>query len=173
MEYDPEMEEDVRAGLAFLYDFDAQPVMSEATIWSERFNYAGRFDTIQELATGPATATEPVTYETWLLDYKRAGGVYPENAIQGIGYASADWVMDDDGQAHAMPVIDHIGIVHINAELPGGYALIPVPDDRREELLEYFRHAQHMAHFAEIGHEFLGDPVEPPTWADDEEETPA
>lgn len=173
VQYDPSMEADVQAGLAFLRDFDASPVLSEATIWSERFNYAGRFDTIQELATGPASDDSPVTYETWLLDYKRSGGVYPENALQGVGYASADWVITDDGQAVAMPVIDHIGIVHINEELDGGYALIPVSDTRREELLEYFRHAQHMAHFAEIGNDFLGDPVDPPVWGEDEEEDPA
>jgi hypothetical protein len=172
VEYDPAMEEDVQAGLRFLRDFDASPVLSEATVWSERFGYAGTFDTIQELATGPMT--EPgILYETWLLDYKRANDVYPENALQAEGYAGADWLMSTgpDGElvATSMPVVDHIGIVLINAELPGGYQLIPVPDDKRAELSMYFRHAQHMAHFAEIGRDFLGDPIEPPVWADSED----
>lgn len=172
VEYDrtnAELVADVQAALTFIHDFDAQTVLSEATIWSERWNYAGRFDTIQSLATGPPERL----YENWLLDYKRANRVYPENALQTEGYGGADWVVTEDGDAVAMPPIDHLGIVHINRELPGGYALIPVPDDRRPELAEYFHHAQHMAHFAEIGDEFLGDPVEPPVWADDEEEDPA
>jgi len=165
---------DVQAGLAFLSDFDAQPVLSEARIWSEQWNYAGRFDTIQSLATGPVL-DGVVTYQNWLLDYKRANGVYAENALQDAGYDGADWVITDDGRMVALPQIDRLGIVHINDELPGGYALIPVHrgvfvNGRWEDLFTYFRHAQHMAHFAEIGDQFLGDPVSPPEWADDEEE---
>ena len=171
--YDPGMAGDVEAGLRFLADFDATPLHSEVSVWSERYGYAGTFDTIQELATGPPEDGWP-TYETWLLDYKRSKDVYPENVLQAVGYAEADWLITEgpDGEpvATAMPAVDRIGIVHINSDLPRGYALIPVPDGKRAELFEYFRHAQHMAHFAEIGGQFLGDPVAPPEWADDEEE---
>jgi hypothetical protein len=169
VEYDPAIESDVRAGLTFLADFDAAPLYSEFSVWSERFGYAGTFDTIQELATGNIGGTTNL-YETWLLDWKRANNIYPENALQAEGYAQADWLLTSDDQAIPMPQIDHVGIVHINADLPRGYALIPVPGWRRASLFEYFRHAQHMAHFAEIGDQFLGDPIEPPVW-DDEEET--
>lgn len=164
VQYPPEMEADVQAGLAFLEDFDATGLYSEMSIWSERFGYAGTFDTMQELATGPADEQGFPTYEVWLLDYKRANQVYPENALQGEGYARADWLILADGTAIAMPEVDHVGIVHINAEHTRGYALRPVPDALRPDLFEYFRHAQHMAHFAEIGDRFLGDPIEPPTW---------
>jgi hypothetical protein len=112
-------------------------------------------------------------YETWLLDYKRAGNVYPENVLQAEGYAGADWLMltGPDGELTpvAMPRIDHVGIVHINAEHPRGYVLRPVPDHLRPDLFSYFRYAQHMAHFAETGDRFIGDPIEPPTWEDEPE----
>lgn len=175
VDYDPAMEGDVQAGLRFLADFDASPVFSEASVWSERFGYAGTFDTIQELATGqPGGNPDAVPfYETWLLDYKRANAIYPENALQAEGYAGADWLLDvgPDGQPVALPMyeVDHIGIVHLNAEHPRGYALIPVPDDLRPELFGYFRHAQHMAHFAEVGDKFLGEPIEPPVWDEEPE----
>lgn len=172
VEYDPSMEADVQAGLNFLEDFGAVSVMSERTVWSETYGYAGTFDTIKELATGPDDDVPALMYETWGLDYKRTGGVYPENALQLEGYFSAEWLMSVAGSgalvAERMPEVDHIGIVHLNAEYPRGYRLIPVPDNLREELFEYFRYAQHMAHFAEVGQKFLGEPIEPPTWDDEE-----
>lgn len=173
VEYDAKLEPYVQSALAFLHDFDAIPRYVEAPVWLETLGGAGTFDWIGELATGEGE--DP--YEWWLIDWKRANGVYAENALQLGAYRSAEWLLQPDGSAIAMPEVDRTGVVQITEE---GYELVEVYTapvdlgDRTVQAVDYFAHAQHLADFAEIGRHFIGEPVEPPIWEapEDTEETP-
>jgi hypothetical protein len=151
--YDPVLQPRVLAGLDFLDDFDAQPLYLEEAVWSETHHYAGTFDWLGTLATGPDRAPE-----VWLLDWKPK--VYPDHALQLAAYRWADWLLLNTGPV-AMPEVAKTGVVMLTDT---GYELRPMATG--PEVLEVFNHAQHVAHFVQTGWELVGEAIEPPVWDD-------
>jgi hypothetical protein len=93
-------------------------LLSEATVYSRRYGYAGTLDAICRLTTraGPV-----------LLDVKTGRGIYPEVALQLAAYAHADFIGTPDGTEAPLPPLADGLVLHLR---PGGYQLVPVPIGR-------------------------------------------
>lgn len=130
--------------LRWIEEFEPTFEMTEATVYSRRFRYAGTLDAI---------AT--IDGERWLLDYKTGKGVYGEVAMQLAAYRHAEFIGLADGTEVPMPEVDRVGVLHVT---PTGCVLIPVRAG--EEELRFFRYAQQIRHFAEVvSREVLEAPV--------------
>lgn len=105
----------VEACVAFLDDWNVQPVLVEAVVVSYKHRYAGTLDLIADLADG----------RRLLLDYKTArSGVFPDNALQLAAYRYADACRaDNNAPEKPLPEVDGCAVVHIRAD---GYSLVPV-----------------------------------------------
>jgi hypothetical protein len=89
-------------------------LVSEQTVVSRRYGYAGTLDAL-------CTLGNRVT----LLDVKTGRGVYPEAALQLAAYAHADFASHPDGRTEQpLPAIQAGAVLHLR---PGGYQLVPVP----------------------------------------------
>lgn len=67
----------------FMQMYAPKPIHIEATLFSEKYSYAGTTDLI-------ATLTDGCTY---ILDFKTAKNVYPENGLQLAAYRHADFIV--------------------------------------------------------------------------------
>lgn len=83
---------------------DVRIVLSERPVASRAHFYAGRFDLIGEL-----------NGERWLLDIK-TGGVYGDASLQLAAYAGADFYVDENGVELPVPIVDKIGVVHVQPD---------------------------------------------------------
>ncbi|MGH3450141.1 MAG: hypothetical protein ACRDQW_05320, partial [Haloechinothrix sp.] len=121
----------VEACVAFLDDWDVQPVLLEAVVVSYTHRYAGTLDLIADLADG----------RRWLLDYKTArSGVFPDNALQLAAYRYADkYRSDNTTLERPMAHVDGCAVVHIRHD---GYSLVPV--DTGPDVFRTFLYAQQM-----------------------------
>lgn len=111
--------------LRFIDEWQPAYEMSEATVYSRKYGYAGTLDAIADLADGLR----------WLLDIKTGADVWPEAALQLAAYRHAPElaVYDEAGQlvaAESMPAVERCGVVHLIGD--GTYRLVPVVADRRE-----------------------------------------
>jgi hypothetical protein len=89
-------------------------LVSERTVVSRRYGYAGTLDALCVLG-GRVT----------LLDVKTGRGVYPEACLQLAAYAHADFLAHPDGTTEQpLPTIQAGAVLHLR---PGGYRLVPVP----------------------------------------------
>jgi hypothetical protein len=139
----------VEAYVRFLDEFDVQPILSEAVIFSHQHGYAGTLDLIVDIHG-----------ETVLLDIKtNRSGIFGETVLQLAGYRYADTYLDPDtGLEEPMPEVDWCGAVHVRAD---GYSLIPVqagPDQHRTLL-----YVAQVGDFDANSRDLIGEPVEPPT----------
>jgi hypothetical protein len=148
----------VEQAARWMDDFDIEPILIEPALFSRRYNYAGTADLfglvhaiLREDGAGPLRV---------LADYKTgASGIWPDFAIQGIGYERADFYLDEDGQEQAVPEIDAIWGIHL---MDDAYSVIPVIADR-DWLFRRFRALQMILNFKEQDRSvILGAPVEPP-----------
>jgi hypothetical protein len=117
--------------MAFLDDFQPEPVHVEVTAFSPSHNYAGTLDSIAKFEE----------FGTVLFDWKTSKGVYGETALQLSAYAHADF-LDVDNTEVPIPNLDGALIVHI---APTGYALFKA--DISEETFGYFLACQKVAEF--------------------------
>lgn len=111
----------------FMDQWQPRLVLSETTVASRRFRYAGTFDLLADVKTG----------ERVLFDYKTSKAVYRETAMQMAAYRWAEWYVGTDGTEMPMEElgIDCCKVVHI---YEGGYSVIPV--DTTPEVFAAFRH---------------------------------
>lgn len=130
--------------LRFLDEWQPTYELSEATVYSRRYGYAGTLDAIAVI-DGART----------LLDYKTGKGVYGEVALQLAAYRFAEFVGMPNGDEVAMPAVDAAAVLHLT---PAGYFLIPVAAD--EVAFRYFLYAQQVRIFGEsVSREVLGAPL--------------
>jgi hypothetical protein len=113
VEVPPELVGYVSGYVAFLEEFDVDPVATEALIANRTLWYAGKFDLLALIKD-----------RFWLLDLKTSRNVYPETALQCAAYARAE-ICITRGELVTMPEVDAIGVVHVTDT---GSALYPLGD---------------------------------------------
>lgn len=142
------------AFLAFLDDWKPEYVLSEATVYSRTWHYAGTLDFIAVLTDlGPV----PV-----LGDYKTGKGVYGEAAMQLAAYRHADFLGLPDGTEAPMPETAGAVVLHLRPDLlpKPGYQLVPV--DAGPQMFRAFLYAQQIHRFTtELSRQCLGTPCAP------------
>lgn len=140
----------VSACLAFLEDFDVEPILIEAVVGHRAHWWAGKLDLVARFPDGKVR----------LCDYKSArSGIFGETALQLAAYSHAEFYVGDDGEEHPMPAIDECWGVHVRED---GYTVIPV--DGSDATYADFRHVGWVANFAAKRLKGLtGEPVDPPS----------
>lgn len=142
----------VKGYLAWLEEFDVQPILTEQPVASRRWRYGGKFDAIVTIGRGPWAGRSP------LLDWKTSNGVYGETALQTAAYALAEFYAPDDKTEIPMPYIDCTGVVHITEH---GSTLHPLANDKPEltEHFKIFTHAAYLANKVDAIKGFVGEPM--------------
>ena len=134
----------VDACVAFLNDFDPQPVLTERLVYNLLYGYAGRLDAVVTVAArriNPAATGGGAS--TRLLDYKTGKAIYPDVAPQLAAYAAAEYYLDDDGAPHPMIPVDGGLAVHLRSD---GYDVYPVEIGPR--VFRLWLYAQQVAQWA-------------------------
>lgn len=133
---------------AFVRDFGAEFLLSEATVYNRKDGYAGTLDGI--LTIGGLT---------YLIDYKTSrSGIFAETALQLNAYANAEFIGLPDGTEEPLPHIDAAAAVHI---VPDGYSVIPC--ELSDEAFGFFLYAKEISRFSKtVGKTYLGAPLAPP-----------
>jgi hypothetical protein len=141
----------LRSFLQFVEDWHPQWEMSEASVYSRRWGYAGTLDALMRVDGLDGLA---------LVDYKTGkSGVFPEVALQLAAYRYAEFVGLHDGTELPIPAVDWCAVLWLG---PTRYELVPV--DASDVALRYFLYAKYVRHFCvEAGRTFLGVPLEPPS----------
>lgn len=149
----------VESYVRFLDEFDVQPVLVEAVVYSPTHNYCGTLDLIADLLDPDDPEPDPALRRRirWLLDIKtNRSGIFGETALQLAAYRYAD-VYIVDGIEYDMPEVDMVGAVHVRAD---GYDLIPLeagPEQHRQ-----FLYVQQVAQFIEQARDLVGEPIVSP-----------
>lgn len=134
--------------LQFLADFHPEYEMTEASVYSRAYRYAGTLDAI---VTIPGEGR-------LLVDYKTGKGVYGEVGMQLAAYRFAEFVGLPDGTEAPMPPVDGAAVLHLT---PDGYRLVPVAAD--ETAWRYFLYAQQVRLFCvDHANNVLGQPLTAP-----------
>lgn len=138
----------VEGYVAWLDEFDVEPIWTEKSVASRTHRYAGRPDFVGRIGA--------LGDETWLLDWKTSKGIYGETSLQTAAYARAElWVNDDDPDTeHPMPHIDRIGVVHITEH---GTYLHPLGDI--DTAYAEFLAAKVVADSTKRRDDLIGDPI--------------
>lgn len=127
----------VEAAVAFLDDWRIAPVVSEVSVASRRWQYAGTLDLIGDVPDG----------RRCLFDYKTsASGVWPETAMQLAAYRHAEFFVRSDVSE---PIETPVAELGINASYAvwlrsdGSYEVLPLRTD--EAVFATFLHVAHVA----------------------------
>lgn len=96
--------------------------MSEFTVWSDTYGYAGTADWCADLS---GTLV--------LADTKTGKQVYPDTGMQLAALAKADYILDPDGTERPLPSFDRFAVLHLR---PTYARLIPVT--KIDECFEQF-----------------------------------
>ena len=133
--------------------FDVEPILTERSVASRRWWYAGRFDLIARIGD-----------TTWGLDIKTSSGIYGETALQIAAYMGAEFYVNDDDPdtEHAIPTVDRIGAIHVTAD---GSVLYPLLNDAADiaDAHGIFLHVAHVAKRTDWIKGRVGDPIEEPS----------
>ena len=131
----------------FLDEWDVDPVLVEAVVFSHTYGWAGTLDLIAKL---PGLGLS-------LLDIKTSrSGIFGETALQIAGYRFADQYMADDGPQDMLEV-DWTGAIHVT---PNGYSLVPL--EAGEDQLRALRYVQQVGQVAADFRDLVGPPLDPP-----------
>jgi hypothetical protein len=156
------LEGHVESYVAFLDEFDVQPILVERTVWSPEHNYCGTFDLIAQLLDPDDPEPDETLRErnTWLLDIKtNRSGIFGETALQLAAYRYAELVIGEGGEEDGpLPLIDLTGAVHVRAD---GYDLIPV--DAGQEQFRAFLYAMQVGQFVNTSRDLVGEAIISPT----------
>jgi hypothetical protein len=133
-------------------DFDIEPLLIEPPLFSRNYLYGGTADLF-----GIAHALDGLRV---LADYKTgASGIWPDFAIQAIGYKMADFYLDENGNEVPVPEIDAMWGVHL---MDDAYEVRPVIADPAW-LFRRFRALQMIKMFKDADRAIIiGAAVEPP-----------
>lgn len=148
----------VASAVAFLDEWEVEPVAVEFTVWSEEWRWAGTADLIADL-TDP---DDPTRTLRWLLDYKtkdKDQGVFGEAILQLAAYGHAELMMDVDGAETPMIPVDRYGIVQLREN--GTYKLVPIDITANEYRI--FQYVQAVGAWKEdVSRGLVGAPLTPP-----------
>ena len=142
----------VEAYVRFLDEWDVDPVLVEAVVFSHTYGWAGTLDLVAKLP-GKGLC---------LLDIKTSrSGIFGETALQLAGYRYADQYMTDTGPEDMLEV-DWTGAIHVTSF---GYELVPL--EVGEDQLRALRYVQQVAQVVAELRDLVGEPLDPPresTW---------
>ena len=139
----------VESYVRFLDEWDVDPVLVEAVVFSHTYGWAGTLDLIAKLP-GKGLC---------LLDIKTSrSGIFGETALQLAGYRYADQFMDIDDTPHDMLEVDWTGAIHVTAN---GYSLVPL--EAGEDQLRALRYVQQVGQVVADFRDLIGPPLEPPS----------
>jgi hypothetical protein len=134
----------------FLDEFNPQPVLIEAVVYSNRHGYAGTLDLVADF---------PTLGKRLLVDVKtNRSGIFGETAIQLAGYRFADVYLDEHGAEQAMLEVDGCAAIHVRAD---GFDLIPVTANQQQHRVLLY--AQQIREFDQSSRDLVGSPVTPPS----------
>lgn len=134
----------------FLDEFNPQPVLIEAVVFSHKHGYAGTLDLIADF---------PTLNKRLLCDVKtNRSGIFGETSIQLAGYRYAEVYVDTDGNEQPMLPVDGCAAIHVRAD---GFSLIPViAGPQQHRILLY---AQQIKQFDTDSRDLIGSPIDPPS----------
>ena len=101
----PEEEPFVAAFRAWCAERNPEFIATEFMVYSEKHEYGGTADVLLKLDG-----------ETWLVDYKTSGGVYPETALQLVALGRADWAGAPGNPRKFRIPKSRYGILHVRPE---------------------------------------------------------
>lgn len=157
----PELVGHVESYVRFLDEWDVQPVAVEFVVVSYQYGWAGTGDLIASIRH-PENKGERLLAG---LDIKTSrSGIFGEVAWQLAGYFKGADAMIVDGEDKPIPECDLYGAVHVRAD---GYDLFPL--EVGEQQLRELRYIQQVAAAMANASEYVGEPLRPPTWREDEE----
>lgn len=129
----------------FLDKIQPTALLLENTVWSETHSYAGSFDAFMEIQGTRA----------WVDNKTTRSGVHGEVALQLSAYSKADYIMDDEGEQHLLPVGNHGLVVHVR---PEGWAVYEVPIG--DDVFAYFLHLRQTHTWdTKVSRKVVGKPV--------------
>lgn len=137
----------VEGYVRFLEDFAVEPVLTERRVANRTWFYAGTFDAIVKMGRGPWAG------ETVLVDWKSSKSVYGDTSLQCASYAMAEFYQDGDDEL-PMPIIDHIGVVHLTEKGSYLYDLGDIGKAFKE-----FCSAAYIAKTTDRRNKLIGDPL--------------
>lgn len=100
------------------------PLLTEATAWHYRANYAGTFDGLWKIGTKKV-----------LVDWKTGAGVYGEAGLQLAAYQFAETVIAYDGEEEEMPHIDFALLLHCPREGKASIVRLDLTQEDHEAFL--------------------------------------
>ena len=150
---DPHMTMDecqcVASAIEFLTARKSEVLGVEVTVFSELHGYAGTVD-----------LWDSVDGESWLLDWKTSGAIYPEYGIQLTAYQHAEWAIVDKVEIGrdkwvgkliewGPHVVPNLGVVHVQ---PDGTTFRRVmPNGRWWDQFRACLHTKHWARDTDMG----------------------
>lgn len=133
----------------FLDDWKPVPILTETTVASRKWKYAGTLDGVYELPSG----------EVVIADWKTGkSGIYAETCLQLAAYAHAEFYVDDDGHERTMADLGITGGLAVWLR-PDGYDVYRLPVDDKQ--FSAFLHAATVARWAQSCKDLVGEPCEP------------
>lgn len=138
VEVPDELRGHVEAAANWLDTWQIRPILTETTVYSERYGYAGTLDMVVTSDLYPGRVV--------LADYKTSrSGIFSEAALQLAAYAHADWYVGPDGEDHPVSElgIDTFWGVWVRAD---GVDVLPL--DCSAETFDRFRRIAAVARVA-------------------------
>jgi hypothetical protein len=150
----------IKSYLNFEEIFKPQWEMSEATVISYKYGYAGTIDAVANFNN-----PELGLVGRYLIDWKTsASGPYPEAALQLSAYKHADKVLLPNGVETELPECDGAIVVKLR---PRSYEVVPC--EVGKDTFKYFRHLQMAFKWQhEKSKEVLSAPIRPVIGGNDE-----
>lgn len=142
----------VESYLAFLNDWEPDPLLVETTVANRAVHYAGTLDLLARVRFARAAEQE-----IWLFDIKTGNRVYGDTALQLAAYAYAEVYVAADGSEHPMPDVQAAAVVHVRSD---GYSVYRLPLDGG--VFNIFRHVAFVARSVEPMRNWVSDPLVKP-----------
>lgn len=142
----------VESCVRFLDEWKIDPVVTEVTVASRKWNYCGTLDLVGKLPDG----------RVLLADYKTsASGIYAETVLQQAAYRYAEVYLGPNGEE--LPV-ESLGITDCAAVwiTDRHYEVFPLPSDERA--FKDFLHVAWCARWSAKSKELIGPSVTAPEW---------
>lgn len=138
----------------FLDAFDVTAILTERTVASRKWWYAGTFDLIAEIGG-----------VVWGLDNKTSKSVYGETGLQVAAYMTAEFYVGDDGPDDERPIpqVERMGVLHVT---DAGTQLYPMGGRAEiEKAAGIFRHVAYVANQTDWIKAQVGEPLVAPSTA--------